>query len=182
MSTVVVTGTQWVMKVKVKSQTIQQKKLIQLYVIKVGSNAGHTVTVDGKEFKQRLMPSGMLYDNKICVIANGVAFDPEVILQEMEALKKDGYSVDGLRISNRAHVVMPYHRLMDGLEEENKGELKIGTTKRGIGPCYMDRDNRIGIRVCDLIDEETFSEKLKTALETKNRELVKLYGKRTIKL
>lgn len=72
---------------------------------------------------------------------------------------------------------MPYHRLMDGLEEENKGELKIGTTKRGIGPCYMDRDNRIGIRVCDLIDEETFSEKLKTALETKNRELVKLYGK-----
>ena len=95
----------------------------------------------------------------------------------MEALKKDGYSVDGLRISNRAHVVMPYHRLMDGLEEENKGELKIGTTKRGIGPCYMDRDNRIGIRVCDLIDEETFSEKLKTALETKNRELVKLYGK-----
>ena len=72
---------------------------------------------------------------------------------------------------------MPYHRLMDGLEEESKGELKIGTTKRGIGPCYMDRDNRIGIRVCDLIDEETFSEKLKTALETKNRELVKLYGK-----
>ena len=90
------------------------------------------------------MPSGMLDDKKICVIANGVAFEPEVILQEMEALKKDGYSVDGLRISNRAHVVMPYHRLMDGLEEENKGELKIGTTKRGIGPCYMDRDNRIG--------------------------------------
>ncbi|WP_302968789.1 adenylosuccinate synthase [Megamonas funiformis] len=177
MSTVVVTGTQWGDEGKGKIVDYLAEKADIVVRYQGGSNAGHTVTVDGKEFKQRLMPSGMLYDNKICVIANGVAFDPEVILQEMEALKKDGYSVDGLRISNRAHVVMPYHRLMDGLEEENKGELKIGTTKRGIGPCYMDRDNRIGIRVCDLIDEETFSEKLKTALETKNRELVKLYGK-----
>ena len=122
----------------------------------------------------------MLYDNKICVIANGVAFDPQVILQEMASLEKDGHSTDGLRISNRAQVVMPYHRIMDGLEEQEKGELKIGTTKRGIGPCYVDRDNRIGIRVCDLIDEETFCEKLKKNLELKNRELVKIYNEKPL--
>ena len=177
MSTVVVTGTQWGDEGKGKIVDYLAEKADIVVRYQGGSNAGHTVSVDGKEFKQRLMPSGMLYDNKICVIANGVAFDPEVILQEMEALKKDGYSVDGLRISNRAHVVMPYHRLMDGLEEEDKGELKIGTTKRGIGPCYVDRDNRIGIRVCDLIDKDIFCEKLKTALELKNRELVKIYNK-----
>ena len=104
MSTVVVTGTQWGDEGKGKIVDYLAEKADIVVRYQGGSNAGHTVTVDGKEFKQRLMPSGMLYDNKICVIANGVAFDPEVILQEMEALKKDGYSVDGLRISNRAHV------------------------------------------------------------------------------
>lgn len=176
MSTVVVTGTQWgdEGKGKIVDYLAEQADIIVRY--QGGSNAGHTVSVDGKEFKQRLMPSGMLYDGKICVIANGVAFDPEVILNEMASLEKEGYSVEGLRISNRAHVVMPYHRLMDGLGEADKGEDKIGTTKRGIGPCYMDKANRVGIRVCDLIDEKVFCEKLQKVLELKNRELEKIYN------
>lgn len=177
MSTVVVTGTQWGDEGKGKIVDYLAEKADIVVRYQGGSNAGHTVTVNGKEYKQRLMPSGMLYENKICVIASGVAFDPQVILQEMDALQKEGHSVDGLRISNRAQVVMPYHRLMDGLEEEDKGDLKIGTTKRGIGPCYVDRDNRIGIRVCDLIDEETFCEKLQKNIELKNRELTKIYNK-----
>lgn len=176
MSTVVVTGTQWGDEGKGKIVDYLAEKADIVVRYQGGSNAGHTVSVKGKEYKQRLMPSGMLYEGKICVIANGVAFDPQVILQEMEALQKEGHSVDGLRISNRAQVVMPYHRLMDGLEEQDKGELKIGTTKRGIGPCYVDRDNRIGIRVCDLIDKETFCEKLQKNLELKNRELTKIYN------
>lgn len=176
MSTVVVTGTQWGDEGKGKIVDYLAEKADIIVRYQGGSNAGHTVSVEGKEFKQRLMPSGMLYHDKTCVIANGVAFDPEVILEEMKALEKEGYSTKRLLISNRAHVVMPYHRLMDGLEEAEKGEDKIGTTKRGIGPCYMDKANRIGIRVCDLIDENIFPAKLKKVLDVKNRELEKIYN------
>lgn len=180
MSTVVVTGTQWGDEGKGKIVDYLAEKADIVVRYQGGSNAGHTVAVNGKEYKLRLMPSGMLYDNKICVIANGVAFNPKVILQEMASLEKEGHSVEGLRISNRAQVVMPYHNLMDGLEEAEKGDLKIGTTKNGIGPCYVDRDNRIGIRVCDLLEEDTFCEKLKQNLEIKNRDLVKIYGQQPL--
>ncbi len=180
MSTVVVTGTQWGDEGKGKIVDYLAEKADIIVRYQGGSNAGHTVAVNGKEYKLRLMPSGMLYDNKICVIANGVAFNPKVILQEMASLEKEGHSVEGLRISNRAQVVMPYHNLMDGLEEAEKGELKIGTTKNGIGPCYVDRDNRVGIRVCDLLEEDTFCEKLKQNLELKNRDLVKIYGQQPL--
>ena len=171
----ILVGTQWGDEGKGKLIDVLTRDVDMVVRFQGGSNAGHTVSVDGKEFKQRLMPSGMLYDNKICVIANGVAFDPEVILQEMEALKKDGYSVDGLRISNRAHVVMPYHRLMDGLEEEDKGELKIGTTKRGIGPCYEDKVARRGVRIGDLFDMKRFEERLKSLLDYRNFMLKNYY-------
>lgn len=180
MSTVVVTGTQWGDEGKGKIVDYLAEKADIIVRYQGGSNAGHTVAVNGKEYKLRLMPSGMLYDNKICVIANGVAFNPKVILQEMASLEKEGHSVEGLRISNRAQVVMPYHNLMDGLEEQEKGDLKIGTTKNGIGPCYVDRDNRIGIRVCDLLEEDTFCEKLKHNLDLKNRDLVKIYGQQPL--
>lgn len=180
MSTVVVTGTQWGDEGKGKIVDYLAEKADIVVRYQGGSNAGHTVAVNGKEYKLRLMPSGMLYDNKICVIANGVAFNPKVILQEMASLEKEGHSVEGLRISNRAQVVMPYHNLMDGLEEQEKGDLKIGTTKNGIGPCYVDRDNRVGIRVCDLLEEDTFCEKLKHNLELKNRDLVKIYGQQPL--
>ena len=175
MSAVVVMGSQWgdEGKGKIVDYLAEQADTVVRY--QGGSNAGHTVVVEGKEFKLRLLPSGILYKGKYCVIANGVVVDPEVMLQEMDGMEAKGVSVDGIRLSNRAHVILPYHRLMDGLGEEALGDKKIGTTKRGIGPCYMDKDNRIGIRVCDLMDEEIFSEKLKANLKLKNKELKAIY-------
>ena len=131
--------------------------------------------VDGEAYKLRLMPSGILFKGAHCIVGNGVAFDPMIMLEEMDGLAERGIDLSGIRISNRAHVVLPYHRLMDGIGDEARGKNKIGTTKRGIGPCYMDRDNRIGIRVCDLMDEEEFAKRLKENLEIKNKELKLLY-------
>ena len=112
--------------------------------------------MNGEEYKLRLLPSGILYKGTYCVVANGVVVDPKVMLEEMDAMEKRGIDVSGIRLSNRAHVVLPYHSLMDGLSEELLGTGKIGTTKRGIGPCYQDKAKRIGIRVCDLMDKEEF--------------------------
>lgn len=180
MSTVVVTGTQWgdEGKGKIVDYLAQKADIVVRY--QGGSNAGHTVSVDNKEFKLRLMPSGILYEDKKCVIGDGVVFDPEVLLQEVAHLQEEGIKTADYLISNRAQVVMPYHRLMDGLEEDSRGQQKIGTTKRGIGPCYMDRDRRIGIRMCDLIDKEIFADKLKNVLNIKNRELEILYNKQPL--
>ncbi len=175
MSAVVVMGTQWgdEGKGKIVDYLAEQSDLVVRF--QGGSNAGHTVTVEGKEFKLRLLPSGILYDGKKCVIANGVVINPKVLLQEMDGMEAQGVSVDGIRISNRAHVILPYHCIMDGLLEEALGDKKIGTTKNGIGPCYMDKDNRIGIRIVDLMDEEVFSEKLKANIALKNKELKEIY-------
>ena len=176
MAAVVVMGTQWgdEGKGKIVDYLAQQAETVVRY--QGGSNAGHTVAVHGEEYKLRLLPSGILYKGTHNVIANGVVVDPEVMLQEMDAMEKRGIDVSGIRLSNRAHVVLPYHRLMDGLGEEARGAGKIGTTKRGIGPCYMDKDNRIGIRVCDLMDKEEFAKRLKENLVIKNNELQKVYG------
>lgn len=176
MSAVVVMGTQWgdEGKGKIVDYLAEQSDVVVRY--QGGSNAGHTVVVNGKEFKLRLLPSGILYKGKKCVIANGVVVDPEVLLQEMAGMQEKGIDVSGIRLSNRAHVIMPYHKLIDELFEDARGDKKIGTTKRGIGPCYMDKDNRIGIRVVDLMDEEVFCEKLKSNLEIKNKELKALYN------
>lgn len=176
MSAVVVMGTQWgdEGKGKIVDYLAEQADVVVRY--QGGSNAGHTVVVEGKEFKLRLLPSGILYKGKKCVIANGVVVDPEVLLQEMDGMLAQGICVDGIRISNRAHVILPYHKAIDELFEESRGDQKIGTTKRGIGPCYMDKDNRIGIRVVDLMDEEVFCEKLQANLLIKNKELKSLYN------
>ena len=175
MPTVNVTGTQWgdEGKGKIVDYLAQQAETVVRYG--GGSNAGHTVAVNGEEYKLRLLPSGILYKGTHNVIANGVAFDPEVVLQEMDAMKARGLDVSGIRISNRAHVVMPYQRIMDGVGDEKRGKNKIGTTKRGIGPCYMDKANRIGIRVCDFIDKEEFARRLKENIENKNHELQEIY-------
>jgi adenylosuccinate synthase len=135
MSAVVVMGTQWgdEGKGKIVDYLAEQSDVVVRF--QGGSNAGHTVTVEGKEFKLRLLPSGILYKGKTCVIANGVVVDPEVLLQEMDGMTAQGIEVDGIRISNRAHVILPYHKLMDELLENVRGDNKIGTTKRGIGPC-----------------------------------------------
>ncbi len=175
MSAVVVTGMQWGDEGKGKIVDYLAKKADIVVRYQGGSNAGHTVTVDGEEFKLRLLPSGILYADKMNVVANGVVFDPQVALEEINAIKKRGIASLNIRISNRAHVVLPYHRIIDSLSEKARGKNKIGTTKRGIGPCYMDKVNRIGIRVCDLIEPEEFKKRLKENLELKNNELKKIY-------
>ena len=143
-----------------------------------GANAGHTVYVDGEKFVFRLLPSGMLYSGKTCVIGNGVVLDPEELMHELGALSEKGKDRARLRVSGAAHVVMPYHKLFDKLQEEARdGAHKIGTTGRGIGPCYADKYTRIGIRVEDLLDEEVLREKLNVVLAEKNRMLVGVYGK-----
>lgn len=138
-----------------------------------GNNAGHTVIKDGKKYVFHLLPSGILNPDNICVIGNGVVLDPEVLLEEISQLK-DELDINNLSllISNRTHVILPYHRILDSLQEENKKGNKIGTTKRGIGPAYVDKYNRTGIRAGDLLDEELFETKLKQQLELKS-ELLK---------
>jgi len=140
-----------------------------------GNNAGHTIIVDDITYKLHLIPAGSLYDAKPCVIGNGVVIDPGSLLDEIDALEKQGTTIKNFMISDRAHMVMPYHKLMDGLSEDNAGAAKIGTTKRGIGPCYSDKAARKGLRMCDLLSDG-FAEKLKVLLDEKNKILTKIYG------
>ena len=176
MSSVVVMGTQWGDEGKGKIVDYLAEKADVVVRYQGGSNAGHTVVVNGQEFKLRLLPSGILYNGKMCIVGNGVVVDPQVMLEEIRGMKAKGVDASGLKISNRAHVVMPYHRLLDEAEEKYRGDNKIGTTKRGIGPCYMDQNARTGIRVVDLMDEEEFSEKLKINIAAKNHLLQAVYG------
>ena len=175
MSTVVVTGTQWGDEGKGKIVDYLAQKAETVVRFQGGSNAGHTVVVDGVDYKLRLMPSGILFKGSHCVIGNGVAFNPKVMLQEMDGLAERGIDLSGIRISNRAQLVLPYHCLMDQLADDARGKGKVGTTHNGTGPCPVDRDNRIGIRVCDFIDKEEFAKRLKENLAIKNRELKLLY-------
>ena len=140
-----------------------------------GNNAGHTVNADGVTYKLHLMPSGILNKDTVCVIGNGVVIDPKVLLKEIDSLTQQGISVDNLKIDKRAHVIMPYHIALDELSEKARGANDIGTTKRGIGPCYTDKTERIGIRMVDLINEETFSRKLDNVLPLKNKIITKVY-------
>ena len=176
MSAIVVMGTQWGDEGKGKIVDYLAEKADVVARCQGGNNAGHTVVVAGKEFKLHLLPSGILYKGKTCIIGNGVVIDPGVLITEIKGMLDKNISTEGLKISNRAHVIMPYHRLLDELEEEARGDHKIGTTKRGIGPCYMDKNSRCGIRIVDLMDEEEFSEKLKRNLEAKNHMLKAVYG------
>lgn len=136
-----------------------------------GSNAGHTVVVGGEEFRLHLIPSGILYPDKTCIIGNGVVLDPPVLIDEIHYLAARGKSVKNLQISNRAHVIFPYHKMLDELEEKRRGNDKIGTTLRGIGPAYMDKAARSGIRVADLLDTKEFPRLLQARLNDKNEVL-----------
>lgn len=176
MSAVVVIGTQWGDEGKGKIVDFLAEKADVVVRYQGGNNAGHTVMVGGNEFKLHLLPSGILYPGKLCVVGNGVVIDPAVMIKELRGMQEKGIDTSGLRVSNRAHVIMPYHRLLDEVEEEYRGEHKIGTTKRGIGPCYMDKNARSGIRMVDLLDEKEFSEKLERNLEAKNHLLRAVYG------
>ena len=175
MSTVVLIGAQWGDEGKGKITDFLAEKADVVVRYQGGNNAGHTVVVGETEFKLHLIPSGILYPGTICVIGNGVVIDPQVLLKELSYLKERGIDTTNLRISANAHVIMPYHKLLDELEEERRGDKKIGTTKRGIGPCYMDKSARIGIRMTDLLDREELAEKLSIVLEQKNYLLEKVY-------
>jgi adenylosuccinate synthase len=176
MSAVIVVGTQWGDEGKGKIVDYLAEKADVVVRYQGGNNAGHTVVVEGKEFKLHLLPSGILYKGKTCVVGNGVVIDPAVMLKELKGMQDKGFDTSGLRVSDRAHVIMPYHRRLDEVEEDYRGEHKIGTTKRGIGPCYMDKNARSGIRMVDLMDEEEFSAKLERNLEAKNHLLQAVYG------
>ncbi|SFG90029.1 Adenylosuccinate synthetase [Desulfotomaculum arcticum] len=176
MSTVILVGAQWgdEGKGKVTDFLAQQAEMVVRY--QGGNNAGHTVVVGDKVYKLHLIPSGILYSDKTCLIGNGVVIDPEVLLEEIDSLEKQGVSTANLRISPRAHVIFPYHKSMDMAEEDRKGEQKIGTTCRGIGPAYTDKASRIGIRMIELVDREELKAKLKDVIEHKNDVLAKVYN------
>ncbi len=176
MSTIAVVGTQWGDEGKGKIVDFLAAQADVVARFQGGSNAGHTVVAGGHEFKLHLLPSGILYPGCTCIIGNDVVLDPKVLLEELADLAAQGKSAEGLRISNRAHVVMPYHRLMDKCQEKLKGNAKVGTTGRGIGPCYADAADRIGIRVVSWMDKEAFAAELKSVLAYKNLLFTKVFG------
>jgi adenylosuccinate synthase len=175
MSTVVVVGTQWgdEGKGKITDFLAEQAEVVARY--QGGNNAGHTILIENKKYKLHLIPSGIFYEDKICVVGNGLVVDPAALIKEIEYIHENGFSTKNLRVSDRAHIIMPYHLLLDGLEEERRVH-KIGTTRKGIGPCYMDKAARSGLRFADLLDAEVFRSKLQALLQEKNELIQKVYG------
>jgi adenylosuccinate synthase len=163
----VIVGAQWGDEGKGKVTDLLAQRADLVIRFQGGNNAGHTIVRDGEEFKLHLIPSGILYPGLACAIGNGVALDPRVLLEEIDTLKRRGVDVSGLKISANAHLIMPYHVLLDQAGEARLGKLRIGTTKRGIGPCYADKAARLGIRVQDLLDEAILRKKIMAALEPK---------------
>lgn len=182
MTSVVVVGTQWGDEGKGKITDFLSENAEVIARYQGGNNAGHTIKFNGETFKLHLIPSGIFYKDKVSVIGNGMVVDPKALIQELNYLHDRGISTDNLKISDRAHVILPYHIKLDEVEEERKGANKIGTTKKGIGPAYMDKAARIGIRIADLLDREVFKEKLTRNLEEKNRLLERFYGTEGFKL
>ncbi|WP_434797868.1 adenylosuccinate synthase [Terrisporobacter vanillatitrophus] len=177
MKTVAVVGSQWGDEGKGKVIDFLATQADVVIRGQGGNNAGHTLVVDGKKFALRLIPSGILNPNTINVIGNGIVFDPKGFFEEIEMLESNGINTKNIKISDRAHIVFPYHKELDGLAEEARGDNKIGTTKKGIGPCYMDKTERSGIRVCDLMNKEVFAKKLKLQIEAKNKIVTGVYEK-----
>jgi len=174
MSVTVLVGSQWGDEGKGKIVDILSEKYDVVTRYQGGANAGHTVEIGDKQYILHLIPSGILRENVICVIGNGVVIDPVALLDEIKLLEKNGISVDGrLFISHNAHLIMPYHKLLDSIKE--KAEQKIGSTGRGIGPCYTDKFARKGIRIVDLLNRKVLEEKIRTNLEEKNTLLKNVY-------
>ncbi|WP_054742889.1 adenylosuccinate synthase [Cellulosilyticum ruminicola] len=177
MPTKVVIGAQWGDEGKAKIIDILSEKADVVVRCQGGNNAGHTVAVNNEVYKFQLIPSGILYPGKTCLVGNGVVIDPEGILGEIDGLVAKGIDVSTLKISSRAHLVMPYHKALDKAKEALKAKdgKDIGTTMKGIGPCYMDKAERSGIRVCDLYHEEVFAEKVRENVKIKNAMLKFVY-------
>ena len=177
MSTLVVVGSQWGDEGKGKITDLLSKEADIIVRYQGGSNAGHTVVKGDEQYIFHLIPSGILHSGVKCFIGNGVVIDPQSLLQEIEDLKKKNIEVDGnLFIDFKAHVVFPYHKILDEIKETKRGKDKIGTTKRGIGPAYLDKIARTGIRMIDMIDEKSLSKKIEINLNEKNDIFEKLYG------
>ncbi len=174
MSVTVLVGSQWGDEGKGKVVDILSENYEIVARYQGGANAGHTIEIGDKKFILHLIPSGILRENVICVIGNGVVIDPKALLEEIEFLEGHGFNCEGrLFISHNAHLIMPYHKLIDSLNES--GDKKIGTTGRGIGPCYIDKFARKGIRIVDLLNREILESKIRTNLEEKNNLLKKVY-------
>jgi adenylosuccinate synthase len=168
---IVIVGAQWGDEGKGKLTDLLAERADLVVRFQGGNNAGHTIVRDGAEFKFHLIPSGILYPGKTCVVGNGVVIDPAVLIGELEGLRRRGIDPAGLRISANAHLIMPYHVMLDTAGEAKLGKLEIGTTKRGIGPCYADKAARLGIRVQDLLDAKILRKKIMAALEPKQQML-----------
>ncbi|HOK55770.1 MAG TPA: adenylosuccinate synthase [bacterium] len=178
----VVVGTQWGDEGKGKVIDYLAEKVDIIARYQGGANAGHTVVVNNKKYVFHLIPSGILYPEKICVIGNGVVIDPVSLFEEIEYLKNNGIEVEGkLFIAENAHITLPYHKILDRVEDTFRGKGQLGTTGRGIGTTYTDKFARIGIRVVDFIDDEVFMEKLKIALELKNYLFKEYYKEEVLK-
>ncbi len=175
MSVSIIVGSQWGDEGKGKIVDILSKKFDIVVRYQGGANAGHTVQIGDRQYILHLIPSGILRDNVVCVIGNGVVIDPKALLDEIQLLENSGISIKGrLFISQNAHLIMPYHKLLDSINENTS--TKIGTTGRGIGPCYIDKYARKGIRIVDLLDRSVLEEKIKTNIEEKNNILRKVYN------
>ena len=182
MANVVIVGTQWGDEGKGKVVDIYAENADVIARFQGGNNAGHTLVVGGKQTILHLIPSGILHAGKLCIIGNGVVVDPPVLIEEMDTLKNRGLLPDSTRllVSEKAHIIMPYHRRIDVARESHGVGKKIGTTGRGIGPAYEDKIARVGIRLCDLLDDEVFREKLNRNVEEKNFYLTKLFAEEPV--
>src|SRR5919197_4528507 len=168
---IVIVGAQWGDEGKGKIVDLLAERADMVVRFQGGNNAGHTIVRDGQKWAFHLIPSGILYPGKLCVIGNGVVVDPRVLTDEIDGLRVKGIDVSGLRISANAHLIMPYHLMLDSAGEAKLGKLSIGTTKRGIGPCYADKAARLGIRVQDMLDEQILKKKIAAALDPKRHAL-----------
>jgi len=179
---IVIVGAQWgdEGKGKVTDLLAEQAQVVVRY--QGGNNAGHTVVVGQKTLRLHLIPSGIHRPGVLCVIGNGLVVDPRALVAEMDELETNGLDTSGLRISANAHLVMPYHLMLDGIEEEGRGGQSIGTTRRGIGPTYSDKAARCGLRVQDFLDMAVFEEKLRRVLEQKNALLTAIYGREPLEI
>ncbi|HRP99915.1 MAG TPA: adenylosuccinate synthase, partial [Terrimesophilobacter sp.] len=180
MPAIVLVGAQWGDEGKGKATDLLGDRIDYVVKFNGGNNAGHTVVIGTEKYALHLLPSGILSDGVVPVIANGVVIDPAVLFEELDALIARGIDVSRLRVSANAHIITTYHRTLDKVTERFLGKRQIGTTGRGIGPTYADKINRVGIRVQDLFDEGILRQKVEAALHQKNQMLAKLYNRRAI--
>jgi len=182
MPAIVVIGAQWGDEGKGKIVDLLAEKVKVVARFSGGDNAGHTVSNDRGEFRLHLIPSGIFYPHTICIMGNGMVINPAVLIDEMDSLNQRGIDTSRLFISDRAHLIMPYHTLLDGLEEESRAGKAIGTTRKGIGPAFADKAARLGIRAGDLLDKELLLNRLHLVLDYKNSILTKVYGTNPLSL